>query len=87
MGAGGRIPEVPANHVLIKNYSVVGLHWGLYRKHDPAVIPQTHDALVKLWQEGKVDPLVGAELPLEDAPAALTRLGDRGTVGKVVLVP
>ncbi len=85
--AGGRIPEVPANHVLIKNYSVVGLHWGLYRQHDPAVIPQTHDALVKLWQEGKVDPLVGAELPLEDAPAALTRLGDRGTVGKVVLLP
>ena len=85
--AGGRIPEVPANHVLIKNYSVVGLHWGLYRQHDPAVIPQTHDALVQLWQEGKVDPLVGAELPLEDAPAALTRLGDRGTVGKVVLVP
>jgi NADPH2:quinone reductase len=85
--AGGRIPEVPANHVLIKNYSVVGLHWGLYRQHDPAVIPQTHDALVELWRDGKVDPLVGAELPLEEAPAALTRLGDRGTVGKVVLVP
>ena len=85
--AGGRIPEIPANHVLIKNYSVVGLHWGLYRLHDPVVIPQTHDALVQLWKDGKVDPLVGAELPLQDAPAALTRLGDRGTVGKVVLVP
>ena len=85
--AGGRIPEVPANHVLIKNYSVVGLHWGLYRQHDPTVVPTTHDALVRLWQEGKVDPLVGAELPLDEAPAALTRLGDRGTVGKVVLLP
>jgi NADPH2:quinone reductase len=85
--AGGRIPEVPANHVLIKNYSVVGLHWGLYRQHDPAVVPQTHDALVRLWQEGRVDPLIGAELPLEQAPAALARLGDRGTVGKVVLLP
>lgn len=85
--AGGRIPEVPANHVLIKNYSVVGLHWGLYRQRDPGVIPQTHDALVQLWRDGAVDPLVGAELPLEQAPAALTRLGDRGTVGKVVLLP
>jgi NADPH2:quinone reductase len=85
--AGGRIPEVPANHVLIKNYSVVGLHWGLYRTHDPAVVPRTHDVLVQLWRDGAVDPLVGAELPLEEAPAALTRLGDRGTVGKVVLAP
>ena len=85
--AGGRIPEVPANHVLIKNYSVVGLHWGLYRKHDATVIPSTHEALVQLWRDGVVDPLVGAELPLEEAPAALTRLGDRGTVGKVVLLP
>ena len=32
----GRIPEVPAGHVLVKNYSVVGLHWGLYRSKDPA---------------------------------------------------
>src|SRR3954447_23577244 len=31
----GRIPEAPANHLLVKNYSVVGLHWGLYRKMDP----------------------------------------------------
>jgi NADPH:quinone reductase len=85
--AGGRIPEVPANHVLIKNYSVVGLHWGLYRLHDPVVVPRTHEALVQLWRQGAVDPLIGAELPLEDAPAALARLGDRGTVGKVVLLP
>jgi len=85
--AGGRIAEAPTNHVLIKNYSVVGLHWGLYRQHDPAVIPETHAALVALWQEGKIDPLVGAELPLEDGADALMRLGDRGTVGKLVLRP
>jgi NADPH2:quinone reductase len=85
--AGGRIPEAPANHVLIKNYSVVGLHWGLYKQRQPEVIPQTHDALVALWQQGKIDPLLGDELPLADAPQALARLGDRGTVGKVVLLP
>lgn len=85
--AGGRIPEVPVNHVLVKNYSVVGLHWGLYRHHDPALLSQTHAALVELWRAGQIDPLVGAELPLEDAPQALARLSDRGTVGKVVLIP
>lgn len=85
--AAGRIPEVPANHLLLKNYSVVGLHWGLYRQHDPALLAQTQDALLALHGTGQVAPLVGAELPLEQAPEALTRLGDRGTVGKVVLLP
>jgi NADPH:quinone reductase len=85
--AGGRIPQVPANHVLLKNYSVLGLHWGLYRQHEPSVLPATHEALVALWDKRQIDPLIGAELPLEDAPEALTRLGERGTVGKVVLLP
>jgi NADPH2:quinone reductase len=85
--AGGRIADAPTNHALVKNYSIVGLHWGLYRQQDPQVIPRTHAALVALWEQGLVDPLVGAELPLTDAPQALARLGDRGTVGKVVLLP
>ena len=47
----------------------------------------THAAQLELWARREIDPLIGAELPLEDAPQALTRLGDRGTVGKVVLLP
>ncbi len=85
--AGGRIADAPTNHALVKNYSVVGLHWGLYRSMLPQVVPETHVALLALWEQGLVDPLLGAELPLREAPAALARLGDRGTVGKVVLVP
>src|SRR5436305_926966 len=83
----GRIPEAPANHLLVKNYSVVGLHWGLYRKHDPAVFGMVHEQLTRLVDEGHVDPLVSQTLPLDDAREALRALADRGTVGKVVLVP
>ena len=83
----GRIPEAPANHLLVKNYSVVGLHWGLYRKHDPAVFGMVHEQLTRLVDDGHVDPLVGAAHPLEEAPQALARLASRETVGKVVLVP
>jgi NADPH2:quinone reductase len=83
----GRIPEVPANHMLVKNYSVVGLHWGLYRKHDPALFGMVHEQLTRLVDEGHIDPLVSQALPLEEAPAALKALADRSTVGKVVLVP
>lgn len=85
--AGGRIAYAPTNHALVKNYSVVGLHWGLYRHYEPQIFVDTHAALVELWARREVDPLVGAELPLEQAPQALTRLSDRGTVGKVVLIP
>jgi NADPH2:quinone reductase len=83
----GRIPEAPANHLLVKNYSVVGLHWGLYRKHDPAVFGRVHEELIRLYQERHIDPLVSQTLPLAEAPQALTALADRNTVGKVVLVP
>src|SRR5688572_4009844 len=83
----GRIPDAPANHLLVKNYSVVGLHWGLYKKYEPSIFGQVHDELVKLVGSGAVDPLVGAVHPLEEAPQALMKLASRDTVGKVVLVP
>jgi NADPH2:quinone reductase len=65
----------------------VGLHWGLYRKYDPAVFGMVHEELTRLVDEGHIDPLVSQSLPLEEAPAALKALADRNTVGKVVLVP
>jgi NADPH:quinone reductase len=83
----GRIPEAPANHLLVKNYSVVGLHWGLYRQHDPAVFGLVHEELTRLYEDGRVDPLVSQVLPLEEAPKALGALASRSTVGKVVLKP
>src|SRR4029453_9676168 len=84
---GGRLPAAPANHLLVKNYSVVGLHWGLYRKHDPALFGMVHEDLTRLVDEGHVDPLVSQTLPLAEAPQALRALGDRSTVGNGVLVP
>jgi NADPH2:quinone reductase len=83
----GRIPEAPANHLLVKNYSVVGLHWGLYRQHDPAVFGMVHEELTRLYEDGRIDPLVSRVLPLDEAPQALGAMANRGTVGKVVLRP
>ncbi len=83
----GRIPDAPANHALVKNYSVVGLHWGLYRKKEPSIVGTVHAELTRLVEGGQIDPLVGEVLPLDQAPRALARLADRSTVGKVVLVP
>ncbi|HZB50532.1 MAG TPA: zinc-binding dehydrogenase, partial [Mycobacteriales bacterium] len=85
--ASGRIPEVPAGHVLVKNYSVVGLHWGLYRSQDPAVVQDAHAALCRLYADGRIRPLVSERVPMAGAPQALTKLATRGTVGKVVVLP
>ena len=83
----GRFADAPTNHILVKNYGVLGVHWGYYAKVAPELIPAWQDSLVALWATREIDPLVGAELPLEEAPEALRRLGSRGTVGKLVLVP
>lgn len=85
--AGGTIPQVPAGHLLVKNYSVVGLHWGLYRRKDPGYVSQVHQELTRLYARGAIAPLVGVELPLAQAPQALHRLATRASVGKVVLCP
>ena len=81
----GRFPDVRANHVLVKNYSVVGVHYGLYSRKRPEIPIAVHDEVVKLYLDGKIDPLVGAVLPMDAAPAALASLGNRGTYGKVVV--
>ena len=83
----GTIPQAPVNHALVKNYSIVGLHWGLYRKHDPALFGRVHEELCRLFAEGKISPLVGQTLPLTELPQAMAAIADRSTIGKVVLKP
>ncbi|MBW0091668.1 zinc-binding dehydrogenase, partial [Pseudonocardia sp. KRD-188] len=85
--AGGRIADAPTNHVLVKNYEVVGVHWGFYRTMAPERIDEWQGVIEDLWARRAIDPLVSAELPLDQAPEALRLLGSRGTTGKVVLVP
>jgi NADPH2:quinone reductase len=81
---GGRFAEARTNHVLIKNYSVVGVHWGLYNLMNPALVRTTHDELMRLFEAGAIDPVISQRVALDDVPKALERLGSRGTWGKVV---
>jgi NADPH2:quinone reductase len=85
--ASGRIPQVPAGHVLVKNYSVVGLHWGMYRAQEPTLLRQTHEALLDLYAAGTARPLISDVLPLDQALEALRRIDARQVTGKLVLVP
>ncbi len=81
----GRIPQAPANHVLIKNYAVVGLHWGLYARRAPELIPLAMKALLDLYEAGKIKPYISARVPLSDAPRALASVAGGKSTGKVIL--
>ncbi|MFN2463650.1 MAG: NADPH:quinone oxidoreductase family protein [Candidatus Dormibacteria bacterium] len=83
----GRIPEARANHVLVKNYSVVGLHWGAYMIHNPALVDEVAERLFALYAEGKVKPHISATYPMSSAPEALRAVTSGKTTGKVLLVP
>jgi NADPH2:quinone reductase len=81
----GRIPQAAANHVLIKNYSVVGLHWGLYSRRAPELIAPAARALLDLYEAAKIKPHISARLPLSQAPRALALVGEGKSTGKVIL--
>jgi NADPH2:quinone reductase len=85
--ASGRIPEVKLNRVLLKNISLIGLHWGAHAMHEPERIPETFAALFDLYRAKKIAPVVYRAYPLGELPAALAALGSRESYGKVVVRP
>ncbi|MCW2930859.1 MAG: Alcohol dehydrogenase zinc-binding domain protein [Actinomycetia bacterium] len=85
--ASGTIPSAALNHALVKNYSILGLHWGLYERMDPAAIPACHAELARLVDAGLIRTLVGERLTLADVPDGLRRLGAGTTIGRLVFQP
>ncbi len=85
--ASGRIPEAPANHALVKNYSILGVYFARYSQMNPGYLEQSHAELMRLHAEGRISPLIRERVGLEDVPSAMSQLVGRGTVGKVVVIP
>lgn len=85
--AGGRIPSVAANRILLKNVAIVGVHWGLYQRRKSPLIDRWMDALFALYEKRQVWPIVYRTYPLREAAAALRAISERESYGKAVLVP
>jgi NADPH2:quinone reductase len=83
----GTVPAPGLNHVLVKNYAILGLHWGLYNTHDPVAVRHAHDELSRLAAEGAVRPHVTERLPLSGAADAVQRVADGTTTGRLVVLP
>jgi NADPH2:quinone reductase len=85
--ASGTIPTAPANHVLVKNYSIVGVHMGGYRSRMPDVIDECYSELWASAEAGELDPYISRSLGLEDLLDGLVSLSNRATTGRVLFVP
>ncbi|MEV5935017.1 NADPH:quinone oxidoreductase family protein [Streptomyces sp. NPDC052079] len=85
--ASGFIPSPALNHALIKNYAILGLHWGLYNTKNPKLVQHCHEQLTDLAARGAVKPLVSERVPLAGAADAVQRVADGLTTGRVAVLP
>jgi len=85
--AAGRVSQIQANIVLVKNIDVIGFYWGSYQTHKPELLSSSFAQLFRWFNEGKLRPHISHNFPLEQAGDALRLLQQRKSTGKVVLVP
>ncbi|MFE7073621.1 NADPH:quinone oxidoreductase family protein [Streptomyces sp. NPDC057620] len=85
--ASGTIPSPGLNHALVKNYSILGLHWGLYNTKDPKLVLRCHEQLTELAARGAIRPLVSERVALTGAADAVQRVADGITTGRVTVLP
>lgn len=83
--AGGGVPQIPANLLLVKNLTVIGLYWGAYTGFRPEVLTESMAQLLRWYEAGALHPHVSETFPLARADAALELLRTRKSTGKVVV--
>ena len=84
--AAGQIPKLPINLTLLKGASLVGVFWGTFTGLESEVNQKNIAEINQLLSEGKIKPLISKEVPMENAVEAIKMIGNRGVIGKVVLV-
>jgi len=83
--ASGQIPQIPANIIMVKNLTVIGVHLGAYKKFQPHVISESLMSLVDMFAKKLIRPHVSNIFPLEKANEALKLIRERKSIGKVVI--
>ena len=85
--ATGDIPTLPANQILLRNRTVVGVDWGAWAMNNGEAQGELLDQLLAMVAKGELDPVAPTTRPLDDIVAVLSELLDRKITGKVALVP
>ena len=85
--ASGDVPQVPANHLLVKNITLIGFYWGGYLKFNPTALTDSMGELLEWYAAGRLKPHVSHTVSLAQASDALDLLRTRKSTGKVVVTP
>jgi NADPH2:quinone reductase len=85
--AAGRIQQVPANLILVKNISIIGVVWGAQQERDPLFAKARLQEVAAHYDNGTLRPLIGATYPMAAAGTAMEALLSRKIPGKIVLIP
>lgn len=83
--AGGAIPKIPANQLLVKNRSALGFALFYYRKRRPDLLAEFAAALMRWFEEGKLNPEISALYSLETGAEAMRQIMDRKASGRLVI--
>ena len=83
--ASGDIPQIPANHLLVKNVDVLGFNFGGYLKFNPHALSDCFTELFALYTGGKLNVHISHRFPLNRAADALDVLRQRNSTGKIIL--
>lgn len=83
--ASGNVPQIPANLLLVKNISVIGLWWGGYAKFAPETVATTLATLFDWFAAGRLTPHISHVLPMADLPRGLDLIRSRAATGKVII--
>ena len=85
VGFPAGIPKLPLNLTLLKSCDVCGVFWGAFAMRDPKANAAHVEALFRLWDEGRISPVISGTFPLEQAGDAITALAERRVIGKLVV--
>jgi NADPH:quinone reductase len=83
--ASGRIQSVPANLILVKNVSVIGVVWGAQWERNPGLITGGLAEMLRWWEAGRLKPVIAKTFPLAEVGTAMRALLSRRYAGKIVL--
>ena len=85
--AGGPVPQIPANILLVKNIAAMGFYFGSWRQRRPDLVAKAFTpSSSHWWREGKLlEPLISRRNDLAEAATALELLTSRRASGKVLL--
>ena len=92
--AGGEIPQIPANLLLVKNLTVCGLNMGLYYGWSPQDMREAYEdrmranmgLLFRWFEEGRIKPVVSQTYPLREFQTAMADVLARRAIGRIAVV-